>query len=55
MIRYAIVGLSVIILALGAWAIAILGEYAGFYGVTSGGMVIFVVRPSLPLTVPDTP
>jgi len=48
MIRYAIVGLSVIILGLAAWSLAIVGEYGALYGASSGGMVIFAVRPPSP-------
>lgn len=56
--RYAIVGLSVIILGLAAWSLAIFGQYAAFYGASSGGMVIFTVLPPpsppppLPITKP---
>lgn len=46
--RYAIVGLSVIILGLAAWSLAIFGQYASFYGASSGGMVIFTVPPPSP-------
>ena len=54
-IRFAIVGLSVIILALAAWSIAIFGEYGGLYAASSGGMVIFVVRlpPTPPPLIPS--
>lgn len=53
--RYAIVGLSVIILGLAAWSLAIFGQYASFYGASSGGMVIFTVLPPPPSPLPNPP